>query len=133
MVQVGRGLAARAPLRVMDGLHFTERALNAGDDVPDVLPFLPDLGKNFIERRPFRAPIADHAGPYGKWRASPASAYGRLSRRGRVRRSEPIRRSGLLAGPAARESRYLDPRRQRLQFAPHGVVGDGVHPRETRN
>src|SRR5262245_52200228 len=76
MARVGGGLGAWALRRVMDGPHFTERALNAGDDVPDVLPILPDLGKKFIERRLFRAPIADHAGPYGKCRASPALAFG---------------------------------------------------------
>jgi integrase len=62
---VGSGLDV-----LMDGPNFIERALDVGDRVPEVLPLLPDFGKNFIERRPLGARIARHAGRLGKRRAS---------------------------------------------------------------
>ena len=68
--RVGSHFTARAVGLLVDGWKLAERKLDVGDGVSDVFPLLPDLGKDFVKRRPISTPIAGHAGGFGKRRAS---------------------------------------------------------------
>jgi len=89
---IGGAFGRRAVDPLVEGLDLVERALDVGDDVPDVFPPLPDLGKNFFKRWPLRARIAGHAGKVGKRRASAG---------GQTRAHEPPSPGTSLSAPGA--------------------------------
>jgi len=53
-----------------EGLDFGEPPLDIGDETPNVFPSLPDLGNDFLKRRPFAPRIAGHAWGSGKRHAN---------------------------------------------------------------